>query len=151
MVLGLAVAGAAMASGTLVVALVVAQGEARGHAFFHLIFGVAALALFTAIGIVWRPSANVSSSTGRTPLLGALWVFSMAALSESLGAAGYDRFNEGHRIEWLTTIHGVAGPLSGVGFLLVPIIAVVAAVSLATGWVRRRRSRAEGAASRFLP
>ena len=148
LVLGFAVAGAVVAAAALVVALAVARGQARGHAFFHLTFGVTALALFTAVGLLWRPPAGSPSPVGRTVLLVALWAFAVAALFESVGAAGYDEFNDGRRIEWLTTIHGIAAPLSGIGFLLVPLVALASVVSLVTRWTRGRRARAEGPASR---
>ena len=145
--LGFALVGGAITVGAVAVALVVAKGEARGHAFFHLIFGGAALTLFATVGFLWRPSGDKSSPKSRRVLLAALGAFAAASLFEALGAAGYDQLNDGHRIEWLTTIHGIASAISGVGFLVVLIAAPAAAVSLVTGWSRGRRARAEGTPS----
>jgi hypothetical protein len=67
----------------------------------------------------------------RTPLLVLLWVALAAAFLESIGAAGYDRFNSEHRIEWLTTVHNSATALGALALLMIPIgIAVLASVLL---------------------
>jgi hypothetical protein len=50
----LALVGWALAAGALLVALVVEEGQARGHAFFHLAFAVVALAGITGVAFAPR-------------------------------------------------------------------------------------------------
>jgi len=71
-------------------------------------------------------------------LLAALGLFAFASMLEALGASGYDRFNDGRRIEWLTTVHGVATAGSGIAFLLVALAALGAVASSARAWSRAR-------------
>ncbi len=107
----------------------VAQGEARGHGVLHLLFGTVVLALFVAMDRWWRPSEGTAAASFRTPLLVLLWVAMASAFLESIGAAGYDRFNAGDRIAWLTSVHGFATPLGSLSLLIIPIaLAVLASV-----------------------
>jgi hypothetical protein len=134
-----AVVGAALASAALLLTLSVARGEARSHGSFHLIFGVVVLALFVAVDRWWRPREGTAAASLRTPLLVLLWVALAGAFLESVGAAGYDRFNSGHRIPWLTSVHNAATPLGALTLLMIPIaIAVLASVLI--GRLRARRS-----------
>jgi hypothetical protein len=132
-----AVAGAVLGGVALLLTLFVGQGEARSHGFFHLIFGIVVLGLFVAVDRWWKPRAGTSASSMRTPLLVLLWVALAAAFLESIGAAGYDRFNSEHRIEWLTTVHNSATAFGALALLMIPIgIAVLASV-----FVGRLRAR----------
>jgi hypothetical protein len=132
-----AVAGAALGMLALVLTLFVAEGEARSHGFFHLIFGIVVLGLFVAVDRWWKPRAGTSASSIRTPLLVLVWVALASAFLESIGAAGYDRFNSGHRIEWLTTVHNASTAFGTLALLMIPIgIAVLASV-----FVGRLRAR----------
>jgi len=62
----LALAGLAVAASTLGVALLVAEGEARGHAFFHLLSGAVGLALFAGVGLGWRSRTGSPRPATRT-------------------------------------------------------------------------------------
>jgi len=132
-----AVAGAALGATALLLTLFVAQGEARSHGFFHMIFGVVVLGLFVAVDRWWRPREGTALASLRTPLMVLLWVALVAAFLESIGAAGYDRLNSGHRVPWLTSVHGVATPLGALAVLMMPI----AIALLASAFVGRLRSR----------
>ena len=138
-VVSFAVAGGVLSGVALVVALVVAQGEARGHAFFHWVFGVMMLALFTAIGFAWHPRADTSASAGRAMLLTGVWLSFAALLLESIGGAGYDKFNADPRIHWLAGIHGLVLPIAGLGLLLLPVSVVLLVVVLVANRSARRR------------
>jgi hypothetical protein len=135
----LAVVGIGLGATALMVTVVVAKGEARGHAFGHLVIGAALLGLFAAIGSTWHPRAGSSSSNYRAALLIALWIASVAAFLESIGAAGYDKFNAGHRLEWPTALHGMETPIAGLGIVLLPLSVGVLAVALVGRLVTRRR------------
>ena len=128
------------ALGTLALVLIffVAQGEARGHGLMHLIFGATALGLFVALDRWWRPRKGSAAASLRTPLMVLLWIGTASSFLESIGAAGYDRFNTGARIPWLTSMHGFAVPLGAVSVLMIPIAALVLA-SVFAGRLRARR------------
>jgi hypothetical protein len=116
-----------------------AEGEARGHVFFHLSFGIVILLLFTAIGLTWRIRASSSTwGIGRATLLCLLWFSGFATLMESIGAGGYDAQNEVSRIGWLTEIHSLAVPMSGLGLLMIPVglitLAALMSRALWTHW-----------------
>ncbi len=128
----------------LLVTLLVAQGEARGHGVFHFLFGAASLGLYAAVRSRWQPSADSTSSAWRTVLLVTLWISSAAAFLESIGAAGYDEFNSGHRIAWLTTLHGLAGPVAGMVILTIPLSVGVLAIVLVRGRMRAHRAHTPG-------
>jgi hypothetical protein len=135
----LAVVGIGLGAVALMVTFVVARGEARGHAFGHLVIGAALLGLFAAIGSAWHPRAGSSSSNYRAALLVTLWIASVATFLESIGAAGYDKFNDGHRLEWLTALHGMATPIASLGIVLLPLSVAVLAVALVGRLMTRRR------------
>lgn len=134
-----AVVGAAVAAAALLLTLFVAQGEARSHGSFHLIFGVVALGLFVAVDRWWRPREGAAAASLRTPLLVMLWLALAGALLESIGAAGYDRLNSGHRIPWLTSVHNAATPLGAITLLMIPV-AFAVLVSVFVGRLRARRT-----------
>jgi hypothetical protein len=135
----LAVVGIGLGAIALMVTVVVVKGEAGGHAFGHLVLGAALLGLFAAIGAAWHPRAGSSSSNYRAALLIVLWIASVATFLESIGAAGYDQFNAGHRLEWLTALHGMATPIASLGILLLPLSVGVLAITLVGRLVTRRR------------
>lgn len=134
-----AVVGAAVAAAALLLTLFVAQGEARAHGSFHLIFGVVALGLFVVVDRWWRPREGTAAASLRTPLLVLLWVALAAAFLESVGAAGYDRLNSGHRIPLLTSVHNAATPLGALTLLMIPI-AIAVLTSAFVGRLRARRT-----------
>jgi hypothetical protein len=137
-----AIAGGALGLLALCVALFVAEGEARGHAFFHLSSGIVVLVLFTAIGLAWRIRASSGNWVlGRATLLCFLWLSGFATLMESIGAGGYDSHNEVSRIGWLTKIHSIAVPVSGLGLLLIPVgVIVLAAIVIRILWTHCKPS-----------
>ena len=139
---GLALVGWALVAGALVVALVVAEGQARGHAFFHLAFAVAALAGVT--GVTFAPRGAGRGRGLPWFLLAALGLLAVGSLLESIGGAGYDRFNDGSRIETLTTIHGFATPLAGIALPIAAGAIIVAAGSALSGRMRRRMAGGPG-------
>ncbi|MDQ3216367.1 MAG: hypothetical protein M3Q18_00655 [Actinomycetota bacterium] len=142
-VLPFAMGGGALVAATVLVAVFVAEGEARGHVFFHLVFGVALLLLFTAVGLMWRYPANTASSTGRTVLLFGLWISAAGTLLESIGAGGYDALNQKTRIEWLTAIHGITTPIASIGLLMIPLGGITLAILVLRTLLAHRGRKAQ--------
>jgi hypothetical protein len=129
-----------MGSIALIVAVVVAEGEARGHAVGHLVFGIVALALFTGLAFLWRPEPGTNASFLRGASLSLLGIAAFGFFLESLGGAGYDAANEGHRIEALAAVHGMAMPIAAIGIPGILFGAVVGLVVLTTWGFRRVRA-----------
>lgn len=118
----------------LVVALVVATGDARDHAFLHLLAGVACLALFVPYAFAWHPEPGSARDGFRSVLLLLLAFAAFGSFLESIGGAGYDERNVGRRIEVLTTLHDVA--LVFAPFLMVAVpLALVACLVVFAAWV----------------
>ena len=103
------------------VALVVAVGEARGHAFIHLLTGLLCVGLFTVLAFPWRPSAGSRAATLRGLVLTVLAVAAFGSFLESLGGAGYDAANDGRRIAALALLHDIALPLGAFLIAAVPL------------------------------
>jgi hypothetical protein len=133
-----AVAGTVLGAVALALTLFVAEGEARGHGIFHLLFGVVVLGLFVAVDRWWRPREGTTGASFRSPLLVVLWIALAGAFLESIGAAGYDELNAAHRIEWLTTVHNVVTPLGALALLTIPM-ALAALAATFVGHLRARR------------
>ncbi len=131
------VAGASLGVLALLVTLLVAEGEARGHGVFHLIFGLVALVLFVALDRWWQPRKGTASI--RVPLMLVLWLSLAGGFLESIGAAGYDRLNSGQRIAWLTSVHNAVAPLGALTLLVIPIALVVLGSAI-VGRIRRSPS-----------
>jgi hypothetical protein len=131
-----AVAGGVLGASALLLTLTVAEGEARGHGMFHLLFGAVLLGLFVAVDRWWRSREGTAASL-RTPLLVVLWIALAGAFLESVGAAGYDELNAAHRIEWLTTVHNAVTPLGALSLLAIPM----GLAALAAAFVGRLRTR----------
>jgi len=124
----------------LVVALLVPEGEAQGHAIGHLVIGLACAGLFAALAFPWHPRAGTGAAMVRGIVLSLLTVAAIGGFAESLGGSGYDAANEGHRIVALTTLHNVVTPLGALTIGAVPIGLVTAIVVLVTWIARRGRS-----------
>lgn len=122
--LGLALLGLV----ALAVALVVATGEARGHAFFHLLAGALCLALYVPYAFGWHPERGSARAGFRSVLLVLLALAAFGSFVESIGGAGYDERNAGRRIETLTTLHDV-------GLFFSPFLVVAVPLALAAGLV----------------
>jgi hypothetical protein len=105
----------------VLVAFIVAEGEARGHAIGHLITGFLCVGLFAALALPWHPPAGGGAATLRGLVLTLLAVSAFGGFMESLGGAGDDAANEGHRIEALTTLHNVAVPFGALLIVAVPL------------------------------
>jgi len=105
----------------VLVALVVAVGEARGHAILHLLTGFLCVGLFAALAFPWHPRAGGGAATLRGMVLTLLALAAFGGFMESLGGAGYDAANDGHRIESLTTLHSIALPFGAFLFVAVPL------------------------------
>jgi hypothetical protein len=129
----------AMGSIALIVAVTVAEGEAQGHATGHLVFGLVALSLFAGLAFLWHPEPGSNPSFARGASLGLLAVATFGSFLESLGGSGYDAANEGHRIEALATLHGIAVPIGAIGFPGILFGALVGLVVLATWGIRQVR------------
>jgi hypothetical protein len=132
-----AVVGGLLGVLALALTLFVAEGEARGHGIFHLLFGVVVLGLFVAVDRWWRPREGTAGASFRGPLLVVLWIALAGAFLESVGASGYDEFNAAHRIEWLTTVHNAVTPLGALTLLAIPM----GLAALAAAFVGRLRAR----------
>jgi hypothetical protein len=132
-----AVAMAILGTTALVVALVVPEQEAQGHAVGHLLTGVLSAGLFAALAFPWHPTPGTGTAMFRGIVLTLLATAAIGSFVESLGGSGYDAANEGHRIEALTTLHNLATPFAGLLIGAVPIGLVTAAV-VAVAWAVRR-------------
>lgn len=126
----------ALALVALIVALVVATGEARDHAFGHLIIGIAVLALFAALALPWHPAAGSSAAMLRGVVLVLLALGTFGSFVESLGGAGYDAANAERRIASLAVLHDV-GLVFGVFIIAAPLGVLTGAI-VAIGWATRR-------------
>ena len=129
-IIGVSIAWLLLATISLTLAFTVAEGEARDHATYHLFLGFVAMALFFTIGLLWTPSRDGLPSMGRAAVLIVTGMAAFGQVLESIGASGYDRFNAGHEIEALTTLHNGVGILGPIALFAVPIglIAVVVLV-----------------------
>jgi hypothetical protein len=119
------------------VALIVAEGEARGHAILHLLTGLVCLGLFAALAFLWHPRAGGGAAALRGLVLMLLAVAGLGALLESLGGAGYDAANAGHRIELLTSLHNMVTPLGALLLIAVPLAIITGIVVLIARATRR--------------
>lgn len=121
----------------LVVALLVPEQEAQGHAIAHLLAGLVCAGLFAALAFPWRPRLGTGTAMFRGIVLSLLAVGAIGAFMESLGGSGYDAANEGHRIVALTTLHNIALPFGALTIGAVPIGLVTGLVVL-IAWMGRR-------------
>ena len=118
-----------LAAISLTLAFAVAEGEARTHATGHLVLGFLSIALFVSVGLLWTPPEGGRASLVRAGILVITAMGAFGQVLESIGASGYDRFNAGHEIEFLTGIHNAVGILGPVALMAIPIglVAVVGA------------------------
>ena len=129
-VIGLAIAWLVLAAIALTLAFAVAEGEARAHATGHLVLGFLSIALFVSVGLLWTPSEGSRGSLVRAGILVITAMGAFGQVLESIGASGYDRYNIGHEVELLTSIHNAVGILGPVALMAIPI-GLVALVVLA--------------------
>ena len=127
-VVGLAIAWLVLAAISLTLAFAVAEGEARTHATGHLVLGFLSIALFVSVGLLWTPQEGGRASLVRAGILVITAMGAFGQVLESIGASGYDRFNAGHEIEFLTGIHNAVGILGPVALMAIPIGLVAVAV-----------------------
>ena len=128
-----------LAAISLTLAFAVAEGEARTHATGHLVLGFLSIALFVSVGLLWTPPEGSRASLVRAGILVITAMGAFGQVLESIGASGYDRFNAGHEIEFLTGIHNAVGILGPVALMAIPIGLVA---------LRCWRSRASSGAAR---
>lgn len=138
-VIGVGIVCLVLAAVSLTLAFAVAEGAARDHATFHLFVGLICVALFAAIGLLWKPRESTAGSMVRAGLLIVIAMGAFGQLLESIGASGYDRDNAGHEIELLTSLHNSVGIVGPVALIAVPL-GVIAAVVLLIGLVLRYAS-----------
>jgi len=124
----------------LLVAFVVAEGEARGHAVLHLLTGFLCVGLFAALAFLWHPRAGGGAATLRGLVLMLLAVAALGGFMESLGGAGYDAANAGRRIEALTTLHSIALPFGALLIVAVPLAVITGVTVLIARATRRGRT-----------
>jgi hypothetical protein len=105
----------------LVAAAFVAVGEARGHAVFHLLTGVIALALLAALAFRWHPAPGSGIALFRGMVLTLLALAAFGSFVESMGGAGYDAANETRRLTLLASLHPVGVPFGGFVMTGIPI------------------------------
>ena len=129
-VVGLATAWLVLAVISLTLGFAVAESEARSHATGHLVLGFLSIALFVAIGLLWTPPEGSRGSLVRAGVLVITAMGAFGQVLESIGASGYDRFNAGHEVGFLTSIHSAVGILGPVALMAIPI-GLVALVVLA--------------------
>lgn len=131
-----AVALAAVGAMALVVALLVAVGDARGHAAFHFVPGAIGLVAFTGLALLWRPVKGSLTAGLRILILVQVGLGTLGQFLESIGGSGYDAANDGRRIELLTGIHDIA-VWFGFFALFIPLGLVVLVVVLVSRFRRR--------------
>jgi hypothetical protein len=139
-VIGVAITWLVLAGISLALAFTVAEGEARKHATFHLFLGLVAMALFISIGLLWTPSREGLPSMGRAAALIVTGMAAFGQVLESIGASGYDRFNESHEIEALTALHNGVGILAPIALFAIPIGLIAVAVLVLARLLRLARS-----------
>lgn len=143
-VIGLAIAWFVLAAISLTLAFAVAEGEARSHATGHLVLGFLAIALFVSVGLLWTPPEGGRASLVRAGILVITAMGAFGQVLESIGASGYDRFNAGHEVEFLTGIHNAVGILGPVALMAIPIGLVALLVLAIARLVRRGAPAATG-------
>jgi len=127
-VVGLAIAWFVLAAISLTLAFAVAEGQARTHATGHLVLGFLSMALFVSVGLLWTPTEGSGASLVRAGILVITAMGAFGQVLESIGASGYDRFNAGQEVEFLTGIHKAVGILGPVALMAIPIGLVALAV-----------------------
>jgi hypothetical protein len=132
---GLSVLGAIAAT----TAAVIAIGQARGHAVFHLLTGMVCLGIFATLAFLWHPTPGSGRATLRGIELTLLALATSGSFVESLGGAGYDAANLQRRLPVLASLHAVGIPFGAFVMAGVPLGAVTAiAVLIARGKSKRR-------------
>lgn len=127
----------------LVVAVLVAVGEARGHAVFHLLTGLVCLGLFSALAFPWHPTPGSGTAMFRGMVLALLALAAAGSFIESLGGSGYDAANASHRIPLLASLHGVG--ISFGAFVLVGVpLGILTGFAVLVGHVAHRADRPTG-------
>jgi hypothetical protein len=137
--IALAVMGLAAAS----VAVLVAVGEARGHAVFHLLTGLVCLGLFSALAFPWHPTPGSGTAMFRGMVLALLALATAGSFIESLGGSGYDAANAGRRISTLAALHGVGIPFGAFVMVGVPL-GILTGIVVLVGHVAHRTDRPRG-------
>lgn len=141
-VLPFSAAAATLLAVGVVEALFVAEGEARGHIVFHLVFATVLLLLFVAVGLLWRSRPRSIASICRGFLLFALALSTTGTLFEAIGAGGYDAQNAQSQIDWLTAIHSNATPIAMLGLPMIPVgmlaVLILGLRALLGIWSKRR-------------
>jgi hypothetical protein len=117
-----------------VVAILVAVGEARGHAVFHLLTGLVCLGLFAALAFPWHPAPGSGTAMPRGMVLTLLALAAAGSFLESLGGSGYDAANPSHRIQLLASLHAVGLPFGAFVMAGVPI-GIVTGIAVLIGHV----------------
>ena len=117
----LTIAWLCLAVVALTLAFSVAEGEARSHATSHVFRGFAAIALYLAVGLLWRPIEGTRGSLGRAAVLVLLVMGAFGQVVEAIGATGYDRFDAATEIGALTTLHNTVGILGPIALLAIPV------------------------------
>jgi len=126
--------GFVLALTQLLVAEVVAEGGATGHAWFHvLFFALPALAGAAGIMVLW-PNAGLAS---RIPVIGLL-ALAAAQLIESVGAMGFDADNDA-RVRGIVVLHDLGLGLSAIG-MIAAILGLAVGIGIASWRLRGRRA-----------
>ena len=126
-------------------AMLVAVGEARGHAVFHLLTGLICLGLFAALAYPWHPTPGSGTAMFRGMVLTLLALAAAGSFIESVGGSGYDAANLGHRIQLLASLHGVGVYFGAFVMVGVPIGTVTGIVVLIGHAIHRRQPPAQPA------
>ena len=117
----------------LLVAEVIAEGEATGHAWFHvLFFALPALVVAAGVIVLW-PNAGLAS---RIPVIGLL-ALAAAQLIESVGAMGFAADNDA-RVSGIVVLHDLGLGLSAIG-MIAAILGLGVGSGLASWRLRGRR------------
>ena len=142
-VIGVAIAWLVLAAISLSLAFGVAEGEARAHATSHLFVGSVSMGLFVSVGLLWRPGEGAASMI-RAGILVITAMGAFGQVLESIGASGYDRFNAGREIGFLTGIHSGVRILGPVALMAIPIGLVALLLVVIARMVRRASATRAG-------
>lgn len=125
--------GISLALAQLVVAAVVADGGATGHAWYHILFfALPALAVAALIVVRW-PTAG---SATHFPVFGLL-ALATAQFIESVGAMGFDSTNEA-RVGDIVVLHDLGLGLTAIG-MVAAVVGLAAGVGIAAWRLDGRR------------
>ena len=140
--------GGVLAVVAIVLAVTVAEGEARSHAFLHLIIAVPLAVMLAGLVGLWAPAPRTAASIWQSIVAALVAVAFIGTTLEAIGGTGYDRFNVAEERRWLAAIHDLALVAGGVLLLAVPLWLATMFILAVHRLVRARSAPSERATDR---